>query len=188
VNPGLLYVARLQVAPFGGFDDLVECDFERSAKPRLAVGFAVAHNQDTNRSRSTFQTVLNNGFVSYDHLTADLIFKWRGLSLSAEVLWRQANRNVLPGATDEYSRSAWGYFAQAGWMFLPNFEVNARWSDLRPFSGTDPKLVRQTELGGGFGFYPWKHDLKLQADYFWLAGNRLDVGTHQVRLQLQVFF
>jgi phosphate-selective porin OprO/OprP len=188
VNPGLLYVARVQVAPFGGFEDLVEVDFERSPKPRLAVGFAAAHNQDTNRQRSTFQTVFTNGFVSYDHLAADLLFKWRGLSVSLEVLWRKANRDVLPGPTDQYSRLAWGYFAQAGWMFLPWLEVTGRWGDLRPFSGTDPKLVRQTELGAGIGFYPYKHDLKLQADYFWLAGDRLDVGTHQVRVQLQTFF
>ncbi|MBL8917400.1 MAG: porin [Myxococcaceae bacterium] len=189
-NVGLLYVARAQVNPFGKFDDLVAGDLERLEHPRLSIGLAAARNVATVRQRSTIGTTFRNGALTYDHLAADLLFKWRGFSLEAEALLRFAERpNLIGSSTTEWARAGWGYYAQAGYSPVQAFEVSARWSQLRPFVGTDPSFRHQRELGVGVGWYPKKHDLKLQGDFFWLpVGERFDVGSFQVRAQLQLAF
>jgi hypothetical protein len=189
-NVGLLYVARLQVSPFGKFDDLVEGDLDRLEKPRLAFGVAAARNVATVRQRSTIGSTFKNGTTTYNHLAADLTFKWNGFTLASEALYRQAERDQLAGATStEWARSGWGYFVQVGYAPVKNFDVSARWGQLRPLGETDPSFRHQRELGVGVGWYPMKHDLKLQSDFFWLpVGERFDVGSYQVRAQLQLAF
>jgi hypothetical protein len=189
-NVGLLYVARVQVNPFSKFDDLVAGDLDRLEHPRLSIGLAGARNVATVRQRSTIGTTFRSGAVTYDHLAADLLFKWRGFSLEAEALLRYAEQANLVGATTtEWARAGWGYYVQAGFSPVQAFEVSARWSQLRPFVGTDPSFRHQRELGVGVGWYPKKHDLKLQSDFFWLpVGERFDVGSFQLRAQLQLAF
>ena len=188
--PGLLFVARVQLAPLGGFDDFSDTDFERSSALRLAVAGAYARNNLTRRDRSTFSTTLKNGFVTYDHATADLLLKWRGLSLLSQFLWRQADRDRLDGADGsvEWTRSALGYFVQAGFLTPWGVEIAARWGDLIPAPGTSPALHRQRELGGALSWYALGHDLKLQVDYFYLPGLDFAAGNHQLRAQLQLYF
>lgn len=189
-NVGLLYVARAQVNPFGKFDDLVASDLGRLEKPRLSIGVAAARNVATVRQRSTISTTFKNGSLTYDHLAADVLFKWRGFSLEAEALLRYAEQPSLVGATTtEWARAGWGYYVQAGYLPIEAFEVSARWGQLRPFTGTDPSFKHQRELGVGIGWYPKQHNLKLQSDVFWLpVGERFDVGSWQVRAQLQLAF
>ncbi|MDP1920146.1 MAG: porin [Myxococcales bacterium] len=189
-NVGLLYVARAQVNPFGKFDDLVAGDLGRLEKPRLSIGVAAARNVATVRQRSTISTTFRNGSLTYDHLAADLLFKWRGFSLEAEGLLRYAEQPSLMGATTtEWARAGWGYYVQAGYVPIDAFEVSARWGQLRPFTGTDPSFKHQRELGVAVGWYPKQHNLKLQSDVFWLpVGERFDVGSWQVRAQLQLAF
>lgn len=189
-NVGLLYVARVQVNPFGKFDDLVEGDLERLERPRLAFGLSAARNVATVRQRSTTGSTFRLGSTTYDHLAADLLFKWRGLSIMAEALFRDAHREpIVATGGQEWPRSAWGYFVQAGFSPVASFEVSARWAQLRPLPGTDPALQHQRELGVGVGWFPLKHDLKLQTDFFWLpVGERFEVGSFQLRAQLQLAF
>lgn len=189
-NVGLLYVARVQVNPFGSFDDLTEGDFERLPRPRLAIALSAARNVATVRQRSTTSTTFRLGNTTYDHLAADLHFKWNGFSLMAETLFRDAEREPIVGATGvEWPRSAWGYFVQAGYSPVQSFDFAVRWAQLRPLPGTDPSLFHQRELGFGAGWYPMGHTLKVQSDFFWLpVGERFDVGSFQLRAQVQLAF
>src|SRR5690606_35208803 len=103
----------------------------------------------------------------------------------------QAEEHLLVGSVSgapasDRTRSAWGYFAQAGYMLTDEVEVTARWGELRPHGRSAVSLVR--ELGAGLNWYVHGHDLKLQGDYFYLWPARLDDGDHQVRVQLQLFF
>ncbi|MCO5165957.1 MAG: OprO/OprP family phosphate-selective porin [Planctomycetes bacterium] len=189
---GVLLVARVQLTPFGRFDDLVEADLARSPDPRLALGAAVAHNANTNRERSTFGgTYASRERTDQTHVVTDLHLKWMGFSLRSEALLREAADEVLTGTVGgatvtERTRSAWGYFAQAGYLVTDEVEVVARWGELRPLGRSAVRLQRET--GGGINWYVSGHDLKLQADYFYLWGERLADGDHQVRVQLQLFF
>ncbi len=201
---GLLYAARLELRPMGSFEDDVEADIKREPTPKLAVGLAFAYNQNTNRPRSTTELPYEDARFSYVHAGADAIFKWRGFSAQAEALLRRADRNERTGAVDGepeqfYSRSAWGAFVQAGQMLTENAEICARYGYLEPLTGTDPELTRAHELGPGASYYLREHNLKVQADYLFSprSGGALladglergfDRGTHEVRIQTQLYF
>jgi phosphate-selective porin OprO/OprP len=189
---GLLWVARIQIAPLGDYDDLVEADVQRRSTPRLAIGTAVAFNQNTRRARSTFGDSFRQGFDTL-HAAVDLQFKWRGVSLQAEGLYRRADVDFheigTAGATlREYSRSGFGYYVQAGWLFTQHMELSARWGEIYPSAGTDPALQRLRELGAGANWYFLRHDLKLQTDWFYTAGESLSDGRNQLRVQAQLYF
>lgn len=189
---GLLWVARVQITPFGEFDDLVEADLQRLPRPRLAVGFGAAYNQNSRRARSTFSDTYQQSFDQL-HLGADLTFKLAGFSLALEWLWRRANEDshvvTSSGASvTEYARSGYGYHVQAGYLFNEHFEVSARWAQVIPFSGSDPRLHLTRELGAGASWYFAQHNLKLQADWFNVFHEEFSDGQHQARVQLQVYF
>lgn len=193
-NNGLLYTARVRINPIGNLDEKMEGDLSRSSQFRLAIGGGVARNIGTSRPRSTTGTLyrLPGGF-DYTHATGDLSMKWYGISLIGEVYWRQADKDSKTGTLSgteitEYSRSGWGWYAQAGGMVTDWLELTGRYGDMQPLGNTDPSLVRQREIGGGFNLFFFKHDLKLQGDYFWLDDGTGHNGRHQVRLIAQLFF
>lgn len=201
--PGFLYVARVQVSPFGAFDDNVEADLERLSRPRLAVGAAGAYNEATIRQRSTLGTQLTLGPFDYFHAAADVHFKWSGLSVLAEVLYRHATSShhdappptnpTMTRAPSEWSRSGWGYMAQAGYAFNAHFELAARYGQMFAESDTDPTLIQTVgsaghELGGTVSWYIQGHAYKVQADYFAFFGDAVGSARQQVRLQLQASF
>jgi hypothetical protein len=196
-DPGFLYVARVSVKPFGAFDDDVEGDLTRTPHPHLAVAVAAAYNQSTSRQKSTFGNTLTLGGFDQLHLDADVVFKFHGFSLLAEALLRQANapmhEAVVNGATvREYSRSAWGYLVQAGYMLTDQVEVAARWDQLR-FLGGDPTLAtlaqqQGRELGAGVNVYLNGHLAKVQADWAVRFGEGAAPPTHVARVMLDVSF
>ena len=187
---GLLYAARVQFTPLGLFDDLVESDVERRATPKLSIGLSGAYNQDTNRQRSTLGSTYTLGTFNYAHAGADLMFKVRGFSLQSEFFLRLADKDQLEDTAAkkvEHSRSALGYYVQAGYLWNDHIELAGRWGEYYPIGATDPKLVRSHEAGGGLSYYFYKHNLKIQADYFYLYSDAPSSERHQVRLQAQLF-
>jgi len=196
-TPGLLYVARFAVRPFGAFDDDVEGDLQRLPKPRLMVGIAGAYNQKTNRQRSTTGTTFAFGTVDYTHAAVDAVFKYRGLSVLAEVLYRDASRDFREGTTNgqparEWSRSGWGYLAQAGYMLTSKLEAVGRFDLQQVRSDSDPALITQVaqqgrEVGAGLNAYLNGHAFKVQGDYAYQFG-RTGPGRHLFRLQLDTSF
>ncbi|WP_437523187.1 porin [Sorangium sp. So ce726] len=195
---GPLAVARLAVRPFGAFDDDQDGDLPREAKPRLAVGVTGAYNHQTNRQNSTFGTTLTLGAADYLHGAADLIFKYAGFSLSAEAVVRHAKRDSFEGEVDgaavrEWTRSGYGYFAQAGYLLTDRVEVAARWDQIFAERGTDPKLVdlvdaQGKQVGGGLNVYLNGYALKIQGDYFYIFGKDTADARHVGRLQLDASF
>jgi hypothetical protein len=194
---GPLAVLRLTLRPFGAFDDDQEADLTRAAKPRLAVGVAGAYNANTSRRNSTAGTAFTAGTVDYTHLAADLVFKYRGLSVLTEVLWRKASEDAVEGTvngtvTREPTRSGHGYFVQAGYLVSPKVELTARWDQLFARDGTDPQLVQLVrtqgkQAGAGANVYLNGHAFKLQGDYFYIFGPDGE-PRHQARLQLDASF
>ncbi len=196
---GLLYAARVEVAPFGSFDDYSEVDFKRSSKPRLAIGFATGYSEATPRSRATTGDTLKAGTLDYRHGAADVIFKMGGLSVQSEVLFRKASQTVLRRVDEagktvtEHPRNAWGYMVQAGYLIDGHLEPSLRYGEVRPLDTSNAKLQRDREIGGGLSYYFHKHDLKIQADYFRLLTDADPAGVNvlerdRVRIQGQVFF
>ncbi|MDP3278413.1 MAG: porin [Deltaproteobacteria bacterium] len=198
-----LYVARVQVQPFGRFEDMDhECDFARGA-PRLSVAVGAAFNHQSPRSGSTIGSTYRLGRYDYLHGEVDMLFKWRGFTMQAEGLIRVADRPGTLGmaatgmSTIEYARSAWGYMVQAAYMLPSQVEFGARWGQVTPIAlasavpmvqTQDPSFVRSHELGGVVSYYAAQHGLKVQTDLFYLFGEALDAGRFQLRVQAQLYF
>lgn len=192
-NPGLMVVGRVWTSPFGPFDPYVEADIKRDSRFRLALGVAGAKNFESVRERSTSSGTYDFASFDFTHLTADLTMKWRGFSCLSEMLYRKADQPsqtaVVTGASvTEYSRSGWGFFIQAGYMWTAHFETAARYGELFPLGQTDPTLQRQRELGGAVSYYLDGHNLKLTVDYFYMPVLPDGLTTQQLRVQSQLYF
>ncbi len=210
-TPGFLWTLRLAARPFGAFDDDREGDLARTPDPRLAVGLAVALNQQTDRPRSTTGTPTSATFDQL-HAAADLVFKWHGFSVLSEVVWRQSSTpfvDAVDGTGETvrtFARNGLGGFAQVSQMLGPRVAVWARYEHLVALcpgvlgasadcaGANDPGLVDQVNgrgrgLGAGANLYLHGHALKVQLDWTHaFGGDRIGVGPHTVRLQLDASF
>lgn len=195
---GLTYMGRFEVLPLGMFEDFAEADFERPRTPKLSIGTAYAYSDRDRRTRAIAGTGFADGGTMRSHnLTADLMFKWAGLSLLADVYLRRASRQAgdlhdtdgMPIAV-QAARNGQGWTAQMG-LFVPRTraEVTARSAGVRPPRSLPTSLGRLDEVGGGLNYYFYRHAFKLQLDYIHTWGPALPTGRgEQLRLQLQLVF
>jgi hypothetical protein len=196
-EPGALVAARLELRPWGPIDDDSEGDLERRKIPGLALGGAFAANFATNRLRSTTGPTFAGGTTDYLHAAADLVFKWRGLALQGEYLWKRAStpRIVSVDANGaplvEYTRSGQGWIAQASYVFDPPIELVARLAGLYALRETDPTLTfdleaHGQEVGSGINYYFEQHRMKLQAG--WIARMPYDFAIREASHGVSVLF
>lgn len=202
-DPGLAYVGRVEVLPFGQYDDLEEGDYDRSMKPRMLIGGAFAYIDRDPHDNHAFggRIPADGGTTSTLNATADLQFRWAGLSIESAFFWREATRRQSGGAVDAMGmpiatvapRNGLGWFAQSGTM-LPRLplEIGARFGQIiAQGDPTETSLADQDELGGVLNYSFARHMLKLQLDYLRLWDPdvfAITHGTDQVRLQLQAWF
>ena len=122
--------------------------------------------------------------MDQSHLAADAVFKWQGLALQGEYLWKESATDVIvsknaDGTTKkEPTRSAYGWVAQASYVFDTPYEVVARASRMTAISGTDPAFVADLHAHGqefafGVNRYLNGHRFKLQAT--WIARTPRDI-------------
>lgn len=197
----MLYLARIEILPFGMFNDYKEADFERSLVPRTSLGIGYVYLDGAKRNRGVIGSVPSDGGTTdYHNVTADLMFKFAGFSVFGDVFYRQGQRKfgdatmedemgVETPAEREAARTGVGWNAQAGYL-LPrtSFELAGRYAQTRAVK-EDSGVANRDEAGGGPSYYFGGHPLKLQLDYFarWLDGDYVRAG-HEVRLQLQAAF
>lgn len=203
---GMLYVGRVEVLPFGKFDDYVEGDIGRSKTPGLSIGGAYAFQDRAHVARGVVGDYpADRGTTDFHHVNADIMFKWHGVTLQTALHWRKGFNRRSGGATDEMgdpialeaARSGLGWYGQLGWV-VPKIplEIVGRYSLIRNTFGAASSLRDADEAGGGINYYFVGHDLKLQLDYFRLwdqsmgasPAERAANGLDRVRLQLQVYF
>ncbi len=203
---GMLYVGRLEVAPFGKYDDDSDGDLARSKKPGMTLGAAYAYHDRAHAARGVVGDYpADRGTTDFHHATADLLFKWHGVSLSSALHLRRGFNRKSGGALDDTNmpiatvaaRSGLGYFAQLGYV-VPKIplEVVARYGFLRNVFGDSSSMIDADEAGGGLNYYFVGNDLKLQMDYFRLWDETMGAtpaeaarhGTDRLRLQVQVYF
>lgn len=198
-DSGFMYTGRIEVLPFGQYDDLEEGDHDRSKTPKMLIGGAYAFiDRDPHDNHGFFGAVpADGGTTSTHNATADLNFRWAGFSFEGAFFWRKGWRqsgNALDGNGDVIPtvapRNGFGYFTQAGYL-IPRvpLELGARWGQILAQGGpTRTSLRDQSEVGGVLGYYFARHFLKLQLDYLHLWNTDIRLGTDQVRLQLQATF
>jgi hypothetical protein len=197
---GPMATARLELRPLGPIDDDSEGDLERRARPGLALGAGYAINVNTDRTRSTTGPTFAGGkTTTFHHAALDAVFKWRGLAVQLEYLWRGASRTHLETIVDglvvtEHARQASGWVVQASYTFDPPFELVGRISRMSTPAETDPKLAAEVDRLGqeyavGANYYLNGHQFKVQADWIvrtGTAGHR--DRDHLVHVQLDATF
>jgi phosphate-selective porin OprO/OprP len=205
-DTGMLFVGRLELMPFGKFDDYTEGDVARSKKPGLSIAGAYAFQDRAHAAKGSIGDFpADGGTTDFHHINTDLLFKWRGLSLQTALHLRKGFNRKSGGAVDETgaaiptvpTRQGLGWYGQLGYV-VPKIplEIVGRYGLVRNTHGALSSLKDQDEAGGGLNWYFVGHDLKLQLDYFrvWDQGmgtttaERARNGTDRVRLQFQVYF
>lgn len=206
-DTGMLFVGRLELLPFGPFDDYSEGDLTRARRPGLSIAGAYAFHDRAHAARGTVgEHPADGGTTNFHHITSDLMFKWRGVSLFTAYHLRRGFDRRSGGALDgtgaaiptEAARQGLGWFAQLGYV-VPRIplEVVGRYGLIRnTFGAQRSSLPDADEAGGGLNWYFIGHDLKIQLDYFrlWDASmgattrERARHGTDRLRVQVQVYF
>jgi phosphate-selective porin OprO/OprP len=190
-EPSGLLAARLELFPFGIFDDLTQGDLDRGG-PRVGLGAAYAFQYRAPRDRGPRGAVpADGGTTDVQHVTADLAFAWEGLSVIGEFFARTGER-TSGGALDEMgvpiptasARNGYGLGAHVGYVmpFAP-IEIVARYSAILG-DGDQTAIADEHEIGGGLNWYIERHAYKLQADYFHLTGPDVP-SADRIRVQLQ---
>jgi hypothetical protein len=173
LDRGFLYAARLQVAPLGRMSP-GESDYDQSPI-RFALGGDYYYSEDAS--------------IRTHAASADVALKWRGLSLTGEVLWDRREPmdapvapTSLPSTTDRLA-----FYAQAGYFVVPRLlELAARyeWYDdhRRVADAGDMWLVT-----GGLNVYLLDGYLKAQINYQHRAERKVpELKNDVLFLQFQV--
>ncbi|PRQ05871.1 Phosphate-selective porin O and P [Enhygromyxa salina] len=199
---GLVYIARVEVMPFGSFKDYREGDFVRIKQPRLSLGAAYSFMDDAIFMRGTKGSVpTDGGTTNYHNATASMVLHIVGLSISSEFFWRRGVRRPgdaeiedelgdLVPAPIEAPRDGLGWYVQSGFM-IPHapVELAARYSEVRAIGDdTQTSMSDRHALGGGPSWYIGGHAFKLQADYFRIWTDDIGQGIDQLRVQAQISF
>ncbi len=201
---GLVYLARVEVAPFGQFNDYVEGDFKRTNKPRLSLGASYSYMDDAVFNKGTKGSQPSDGSTTDIHtVNSTVAFKMSGFSLMSEFFWRQGRRSPdavygIQAEVDENGdtflpevegpRNGYGWFAQGGYM-IPKVpvELTSRYSQVRAVGATST-ITDRDEVGGGINWYIARHPFKIQFDYFRIWEEDMGTGEDQIRIQTQLSF
>lgn len=172
---GYDYTFRLEFLPFGKFaskGDYVGAAIKREDKPKLAIGATYDINDGCVRERSQNGDFIIGSDGNYYGKTintffADLMFKYKGLSIMAEYV----NKTNEDGDANVYDATdtvvvgtqfiGTGINFQLGYMFENNWEIAGRYTMINP----DPLASsNETEYTLGVSKYVVGHKLKVQTD------------------------
>ncbi|MGV8812813.1 MAG: porin [Gelidibacter sp.] len=189
---GFQYTSQLEVLPFGEFTkkgDYVGGDVYRESTPKLALAISYDFNNDAVKTRSNqgaymvTDTGLHKSNIST--LVVDAMFKYQGLSFMSEYAHRTASdpfaKNSDGSLTGDEVNIGKGLNLQAGYLFVNNWEVSARFTNIafdQVITGRD--LENQYTLG--VSRYILGHKLKVQTDMSYLAMN---TSSDQLMWRLQ---
>jgi len=190
---GMMYLARLEVLPFGMFKDYSEAAFSRSSQVKLKLGAGAAYLEKGKKNKGIIGSVpFDGGTTDTQNLNADLTLRYSGLSLESAYFWREGTRHPGVDAAlipTEQPRNGMGYYGQAGYL-LPHhaFEISARFGQIMS-AGDGSSLSDQSEAGVGLNYYFAQHAMKIQGDYFrFWSGDAFATGSDQVRIQMQMAY
>ena len=184
---GYDYTARLEFLPFGNFTkkgDYVNAAIYREETPKLSLAVTYDYNDDASREKGQLGKFLPTT-SDLSTIFADLMFKYKGISVMAEYADRQGDR---PVSYDEDSTIAGRYMVgqginiQAGYMFKNNLELAGRYTAIYPEASTGKNANYMYTFA--VSRYIVGHSLKVQTDFSLL--DEEFVEEHEVMFRFQV--
>jgi phosphate-selective porin OprO/OprP len=200
---GFSYTGRIEVLFWGNFTnkgDYFGSDLEREVKPKISLGGGFSFNNNAIRQQGELGSFLydntENTIQAKENLKttfADLVFKYRGVSVVSEYIRKQANNPLT--ANEGFFRTGEGFVLQAGYLFKNNYEIATRYTLVQP----DKKLLNagrsvyyETEYTLGISKYIVGHNLKIQSDISYCSRENSLLGnldpTIVYRLQMELGF
>jgi len=199
----------LPFGKFGNGGQYRQTDMERELTPKLVFGLTFSRNQGISDRRGRQSgTILyldslgNETLPDYQKIGADFLFKYRGFSVLGEYVKSSA---TVPGAikqrvrTDGTSASAFlvngiqdipnyvkgrmilgeGFNIQAGYLFLNGFELNARFTQVKPDDNSflnNPTFFNRPEYYSlcAAKYFGRNYGAKIQAS---VTYNKAETGT-----------
>lgn len=190
IDQGLDYTARLEYLPFGNFankGDYKGSDLEREKRPKLAVGLTFDYNENAVQSRGNKGAVTDSE-ANLRSWIVDAMFKYRGFSVMTEYVDRkvynfsnQTIENYNDYVNDFYTGTAFN--AQSGYLFKRNYELAARYTQVRPQEGS--VFTDLTQYTFALSKYIVGHSIKVQTDFSILQEQNKPI-THIYRLQFEL--
>ena len=190
IDQGLDYTARLEYLPFGNFTnkgDYKGSDLEREPTPKLSMGLTFDYNESAVKTNGQKGSISGSeaDLVSW---IGDLMFKYRGFSVMTEYVDRKVcNCNNI--TFEEYEDLVHDFYtgtafnAQSGYVFKNNFELAARYTQVRPLEETSFNDL--TEYTFVLSKYFVGHKIKIQTDFSFLKEESKPM-THIYRLQFEL--
>ncbi len=191
---GYQYTGRVEILPFGNFEDYSGGDLKREATPKLAIGVSYDHNSNAVRTRSNSGTFMVTDYglneTDINTLFVDAMFKHRGWSIMGEYAKRTSPDPVAENSdatlTGNVVNAGTGLNLQSGFVFKNNFQILGRYTRIIPETLTGADEENQYTLG--FSKYIVGHKLKLQTDISYNDyGNNFE-NNLRFRFQFDVHF
>ncbi len=192
ISGGLDYTARLEYLPFGNFTnkgDYKGSDLEREPKPKLSIGLTLDYNEHAVKTRGQKGDVIDID-ANLRSWIGDAMFKYRGFSVMTEFVDRkvynfsdQTESQYIDYVSNFYTGTAFN--AQTGYVFKRNYEVAARYSEVRPQEKSIYTDI--TEYTFALSKYIVGHSIKVQTDFSIRQEENKPV-THIYRLQFEMSF
>jgi phosphate-selective porin OprO/OprP len=165
---GFGYTGRFEFLPMGKFTskgDYFSSDLSRESKPKLSLAFTYDFNNNASREGGRLGNFLKDANDEYLHsnlttLFADLMFKYSGLSVLAEMARKESSLKNSGFASGTAVSAQFGYLIDC--PKFKNVEFALRYSKINPDSGSS--LNETAEYTFGVSKYVKKHNLKLQSD------------------------
>ncbi len=194
-DSGLAWVVRGEILPFGPFigrEDYVEGDLKYHDQLRMSLGLTRAVFKNSNRAGGTIGTFFtttgdpNTGTPIRSDQTVhllDLIAKYRGWSLQAEIGERNSPNGVLSATQALFEGTGW--MVQSGYLFADRWEVVGRFARVSPEakSKIDSRNTLLAQTTAGLNYYLDGHRVKAQMD---LTRQSLTDPSWVTRLNLEI--
>ena len=192
IDQGLDYTARLEYLPFGNFTnkgDYKGSDLEREPMPKLSLGLTFDYNENAVKTNGQKGSITGSeaNLISW---IGDMMFKYRGFSVMTEYVDRRVcNCNNL--TIEQYDDLVQDFYtgtalnAQSGYVFKNNFELAARYTQVRPLEETSFNDL--TDYTFALSKYIVGHKFKVQTDFVIRKEENKPI-THIYRLQLELSF
>lgn len=162
---GYCYTGRAEWLPFGKFTsagDYFQGDLLYEPKPKLSLAAATSFNRNASRSGAQIGSSLPQTVDLFTHF-ADFLFKYKGLAIAAEGVyrtWGENGRTLTRGLV----YNGYGYSAQASYCTPKQWEGIGRVSQIIPTGSSQQVLQSRREITAGITRYIRYHRVKIQSD------------------------
>jgi len=183
---GYEFTGRIELLPFGEFSskgDYFGSDLKREKSPKLAIGVTYDQNNSTTRENGFKGDFLSEA-RNQNTVFVDAMFKYKGFSTMFEYADKRTDESAVLLDGTSYQTGT-GTNIQLGYLFKNNFEVAARYTDIKPENNNWSDDYSEMTLG--FSRYIVGHSLKVQSDLTFVDHD-IDNDIFRFRLQAELAF